>query len=169
MPFCASCGTQVDGKFCPKCGAAIVAGGAAPPPSSAPYTAPPPGSAPYAAPVSAPMADNVAATLCYVLGLITGIIFLVLEPYSKNRAIRFHAFQSIFLNVLIIAIDIVFGIVFRILLEIVGVFALLAGIFWPIFGLGCFALWLYLLFSTYQGKTIVLPLIGPLAQKQAQS
>ena len=115
------------------------------------------------------MADNVAATLCYVLGLITGIIFLVLEPYSKNRAIRFHAFQSIFLNVLIIAIDIVFGIVFRILLEIVGVFALLAGIFWPIFGLLCFGLWLYLLFSTYQGKTIVLPLIGPLAQKQAQS
>jgi uncharacterized membrane protein len=29
--------------------------------------------------------------------------------------------------------------------------------------------WLYLLISTYQGKTIVLPIIGPLAQKQAQS
>jgi uncharacterized membrane protein len=83
------------------------------------------------------MADNVASTLCYVLGLITGIIFLVLEPYSKNRAIRFHAFQSIFLNLVVIVIEIVFGIVFRILLEIVGVFALLAGIFWPISG--CYA------------------------------
>jgi len=160
MPFCASCGTQVEGKFCPKCGAAIVAGGAAPPP-------PAPGT--YAAPVSAPMADNVACMLCYVLGLSTGIMFLVWEPYSKKRTVRFHAFQSIFLNVAIIAIDIVAGIVFRILLEILGFFAFLGIIFWPIFGLGCLILWLYLLFSTYQGKTIVLPIIGPLAQKQAQS
>ena len=161
MAFCASCGSQVDGKFCPKGGAAIVAGGAVPPP---------PGAGPYAAPVaSAPMADNVASTLCYVLGLITGIIFLVMDPYSKNRNIRFHAFQSIFLNVLIIVIEIVAGIVFRILLEIMGFFGLLAGIFFPIFGLGCLLLWLFLLYSTYQGKTIVLPVIGPLAQKQAQS
>jgi len=115
------------------------------------------------------MADNLASMLCYVLGLITGIIFLVLEPYSKNRTVRFHAFQSIFLNVAIIAIDIVAGIVFRILLEILGFFAFLGIIFWPIFGLGCLCLWLFLLFSTYQGKTIVLPIIGPLAQKQAQS
>ena len=45
------------------------------------------------------MADNVASTLCYVLGLITGILFLVLPPYNKNPVIRFHAFQSIFLHV----------------------------------------------------------------------
>jgi len=159
MPFCASCGTQVDGKFCPKCGATIGAGGSAPPPASGPY----------AAPASGAMADNVAGMLCYVLGLITGIIFLVMEPYSKNRAIRFHAFQSIFLNLALIVFDIVFGIFFGILLRIVGLFGFLTLVFWPIFGLGCLCLWLYLLFSTYQGKTIVLPLIGPLAQKQAQS
>jgi uncharacterized membrane protein len=129
-----------------------------------------PGAGPYVAPVaSAPMADNVASTLCYVLGLITGIIFLVLEPYSKNRTVRFHAFQSIFLNVAIIVIEIVFGIVFGIILRIIGIFGFFLGIFWPIFGLGCLALWLYLLYSTYQGKTIVLPVIGPLAAKQAQS
>lgn len=161
MPFCASCGSQVEGKFCPKCGAAIVAGGAAPPP-------PAPGT--YAAPVaSAPMAENVASTLCYVLGLITGIVFLVLDPYNKNRTVRFHAFQSIFLNVAVIAIEIVLGIVFRILIDILGFFGLISGIIFPIFGLGCLCLWLYLLYSTYQGKTIVLPIIGPLAQKQAQS
>lgn len=160
MPFCASCGSQVEGKFCPKCGAAIVAGGAAPPP-------PAPGT--YATPVSAPMAENVASTLCYVLGLITGIIFLVLEPYSKNRAVRFHAFQSIFLNVAVIVIEIAFSIVFGIMLRIAGIFSVFLGIFFPIFWLGLLILWLYLLFSTYQGKTIVLPIIGPIAQKQAQS
>ena len=30
-----------------------------------------------------------------------------------------------------------------------------------------FILWLYLLIATYQGKTIVLPVIGQLAQQQA--
>jgi len=161
MPFCASCGAQVDGKFCPKCGAVIVAGAS----TAAP---PPPGGA-YVAPVAAPMADNVASALCYALGLITGIIFLVLEPYSKNRAIRFHAFQSIFMHVCVIGLYIVLGIVFRLMIAMFGVFGLLAAVIWPVFGLASFALWLYLLLSAYQGKTVVLPVVGPLAQKQAQS
>ena len=171
MPFCASCGSQVDGKFCPKCGASIVAGASSPPPppSTSQYQSSSPTPAPYAAPASAPMADNVASALCYALGLITGIIFLVLEPYSKNRAIRFHAFQSIFMHVCVIALYIVFAIVFRILLEILGFFALFASLLRLLFGLGFFALWLYLLISAYQGKTVVLPVIGPLAQKQAQA
>lgn len=160
MPFCASCGSQVEGKFCPKCGAAIVTGGAA---------APPPSSGPLVAPVSAPMADNVASALCYALGLVTGIIFLVLEPYSKNRAIRFHAFQSIFLHVVVIGLYIVFGIVFRLMLAMFGFFGLITGVLWPLFGLAFFVLWLYLIFSAYQGKIVVLPVIGPLAQKQANS
>ena len=163
MPFCASCGTQVEGRFCAKCGAAMAAGGSPPPP---PGVSP---SGPYASPVSAPMADNMASALCYALGFITGIVFLVMEPYSKNRAVRFHAFQSIFLSVGVIAVDIVLGILFRVMIAIFGFFGLLAGLVWPLFGLGCFILWLYLMYSAYNGKTLVLPVIGPLAQKQAQS
>lgn len=160
MPFCASCGAQAEGRFCPKCGAAVAAGGAAPPP-------PPPGaSAPYVAnPVSAPMADNLASALCYAVGFITGIIFLIMEPYSKNRAIRFHAFQSIFLSVGIIAIRIVFGIFFTATLFTFG-FGLFT-LIWGLFNLASFILWLYVIISVYQGKTVVLPVIGPLAQKQA--
>jgi len=171
MPFCASCGSPVEGKFCPKCGAAI---GAAAEPAAG---APPPGAQPVAA---APMADNVASALCYVLGLITGIVFLVMEPYSKSRAVRFHAFQSIFMNVAVIAVDIVFTIVFSIIVRIFwsvgvgglggfGLFASLMSLVWWVFGLACLALWLYLIISAYQGKTVVLPIIGPLAQKQARA
>jgi uncharacterized membrane protein len=112
------------------------------------------------------MADNVAGMLCYIAGFITGIIFLVIEPYNKKPNIRFHAFQSIFLNVAVIVIEIVFGIVLGILMRIIGLFGVLA-LFYPLFGLLCVLLWLYLLISTYQGKTVVLPIIGPLAQKQA--
>jgi uncharacterized membrane protein len=162
MPFCASCGTQVEGKFCPKCGAAIVAGGSAPSP---------PSPAPYATPVaSAPMADNVASTLCYVpfVGFVIAIIFLLIAPYNTNRAVRFHAFQSIFVGLAVIAVDIVFRIFFSMMLAVFGFFGLLTAILWPLFGLACFVLCLYLLISTYQGKTVVLPFIGPIAQKQAQ-
>jgi len=112
------------------------------------------------------MADNVAGMLCYIAGLITGIIFLVIEPYNKKPNIRFHAFQSIFLHVGIIIFYILFGIVIGILMRVVGLFGIL-GLLSPLLMLVFFGLWIYLLFATYQGKTIVLPIIGPLAQKQA--
>lgn len=113
------------------------------------------------------MADNVACALCYVLGFVTGIIFLVIAPYSQNRVIRFHAFQSIFLSVGVIAVRIVLGIGFGILFQAGGGFWFFYALIWPLFGLLCLCIWLYMLIQTYQGKTVVLPLIGPLAQQQA--
>jgi len=151
MPFCASCGTQVDGKFCPKCGAVV--GAAAAPPQGA--GAPPPVS-------GAPMADNVASALCYVLGIITGVIFLVIPPYNQNKAVRFHAFQSIFFSLAWIAGSIVLGIV----LGIFHMWFIGFGIH-SLYNLVGFVLWVYLLITTFQGKTTVLPLIGPIAQQQA--
>src|SRR5579864_7424213 len=115
MAFCSNCGSAAEGRFCPKCGAAIGAGaptsgpGAPPPPGPPPAGPPPPGynpapgySAPgaYAPPAAAAgMTDNMAGALCYLFGFITGILFLVLAPYNQNRNIKFHAFQSIFLNI----------------------------------------------------------------------
>ena len=148
MPFCASCGSQVDGGFCAKCGSPV---GAAAPASSTPV-----------APVAGGLTDNVAAALCYVLGLITGILFLVIAPYNQNRTIRFHAFQSIFMHVGCIVIVIGLHIVLAILhlWELYFVSSLL----WLVF----FLLWLYLVIQAYQGKTVVLPVIGPFAQQQAR-
>jgi len=113
---------------------------------------------------AAGLTDNAASALCYVLGLVTGILFLVMAPYSQNRAIRFHAFQSIFLNVAWIAVWFALSIVFGIL-HFAGLFF---GLFLsPLLGLAAFVLWLYMIIVTYQGKTVVLPIIGPLAQQQA--
>src|SRR5581483_10486693 len=111
MTYCANCGAPVEGRFCGKCGAPATAApasgpaaGASVPPSGTPpgyaaqpqpsYTSPP-----MAAPASAGMAENVASALCYLAGLITGILFLVLAPYNRNPRIRFHAFQAIFFHV----------------------------------------------------------------------
>ena len=149
MAFCATCGSAVEGTFCAKCGSQV---GAAPSAASGP-----------AMQASGAMADNTAAGLCYLVGLITGIIFLVLAPYNKNPVIRFHAFQSIFMNVAWIAIA--FG-----LNMVLGIMHL-----WSLFflsslvGLAFFVLWIIMLIQTFQGKTIVLPLIGPIAQQQARN
>jgi len=120
---------------------------------------PPPGATPGAA--AAGMTDNAASALCYVLGLITGILFLVLAPYNQNKTIRFHAFQSIFLNVAWIACMMVFNIVFAAL----HMFSLL--FLSPLIGLAFFILWIYMIITAYQGKKVVLPVIGPIAQQQA--
>jgi len=42
---------------------------------------------------------NLVGALTYLAGFVTGIVFLVLDPYKSNSFIRFHAFQSIFFNV----------------------------------------------------------------------
>src|SRR5580658_5413348 len=167
MPFCGNCGAQVEGRFCAKCGATV--GAASPPPAASyPPPAPPPGTN-YPPPVppagTAAMADNAASALCYVLGFITGILFLVLEPYNKNRTVRFHAFQSIFLNIALIVVAIALGIFDALVSHLIGWwFAVTVGWF---FDLALFVVWIYMIVTTYQGRTTVLPIIGPLAQQQA--
>ncbi|SPF43986.1 conserved membrane hypothetical protein [Candidatus Sulfopaludibacter sp. SbA4] len=162
MAFCATCGSQVEGKFCAKCGSPVAAASPGP---AGPGPQPQPMAQPMVA--SGAMADNVASALCYLLGFITGIIFLVIAPYNQNKTVRFHAFQSIFANVALIAIEIALSIVFSIMYHLVSFLALLGAVFFPVLGLGCFLLWLYLMFSAYQGKMVVLPIIGPFAQQQA--
>jgi uncharacterized membrane protein len=165
MAFCSSCGSEVQGRFCAKCGSPVAASAA----SSAPPPQPPPT---YSAPAqpatqSAGMEENMACALCYVLGLLTGVLFLVLAPYNQNRLVRFHAFQSIFLNIAWIAIFIAISIVSIVLLPIPFLGAIFSLLLHMIAGLGVFILWLMLMYKAYNKERWVLPIIGPLAEKQA--
>ena len=144
MAFCATCGAPVEGQFCAKCGSRV---GAAPSVAAS-----------SSVQVAATMADNVASALCYVLGLITGIIFLVLTPYNRNPLVRFHAFQSIFLNVACIVASIVLNIIID-ATHLWGLESLIS--------LAILAIFIFMVITTYQGKKIVLPVIGPIAQQQA--
>ncbi|MGD0578494.1 MAG: hypothetical protein ABSC08_06150 [Bryobacteraceae bacterium] len=168
MAFCSNCGAETaGGAFCPKCGAPAAA---APPPGQAPggyqpYTPPPagPGSA-------AGMQENLACALCYVLGLVTGILFLVLQPYNQNKTIRFHAFQSIFYHIAWI----IFWFGLHIILTALGygllgvLFSLLSLLISLVIGFGGFLLWLFLMWRAYNNNPLVLPIIGPIAQQQAE-
>jgi len=112
--------------------------------------------------------ENVACTLCYVAGFVTGIIFLVVDPYKQNRNIRFHAFQSILLCVAYLAFSIVLSIIVSMLLAAApGALFAMVGLLHSLLHLVMFALWLFLLYKTYNKQKVVLPIIGPIAQKMA--
>ena len=169
MSFCQTCGASLpDGSpACTACGASP--GVAAP--SAAPGAIP--GYNPAPLPVAAPVAGagltpNVAGALTYLVGLITGILFLVIDPFKTDRFVRFHAFQSIFFNVAWIAFWIVWTIVGLTLSAIShGLFFIIQLPVNLLITVGGFCLWGYLMYSAYQGKTFQIPIIGPLAAKQA--
>lgn len=155
MAFCAKCGGQLNegATFCGSCGTAVGAPAAGAPP------------APAAA--SSAMSSNVAGLLAYILGFITGIIFLVIEPYKNDKFVRFHAFQSIFFNVAII----VFWIAYTILSAILGVvsFGILAvvmAILGLVISLGILIYWIFLMYKAYNNERYMVPFIGGLAAKQ---
>ncbi len=161
MPFCGKCGTQVSEgtAFCSRCGAPISGAAPAAPPS---YNAPPP---PPNAPAAAGMAPNVAALLSYVLGFITGIIFLVLEPYKNDRFVRFHAFQSTFFSIALTIFWIVWSQLFWLIPF--GFLMTLFGLLGMLFQLAMFLFWLFLMYKAYNGERFMIPVIGDFAAKQA--
>jgi len=125
---------------------------------------------PQAAPMAAQGAgleENLACALCYAFGLLTGIVFLVLAPYNQNKLIRFHAFQSIFFHVSLIACYIVSLILSFILVFIPVLGHLLIVLIYLALGLGAFGGWLFLMYKAYNREKFVIPVIGPLAEKQA--
>jgi uncharacterized membrane protein len=100
------------------------------------------------------MDENVAALLTYVFGLVTGILFLIVEKESKF--VRFHAFQSILISVVLIILNMILGFI-----PVIGL--LISFLLSPI----AFILWLILLYQAFQGKWFKLPLIGDFAVEQA--
>lgn len=96
---------------------------------------------------------NLEGALCYVLGFVTGIIFLILE--KDNKFVKFHAIQSTIISLLLFVVIAVLGII---------------PLFWliiPLIWIAELILWLLLMYKAYQGEVFKLPVIGDIAAKQA--
>jgi uncharacterized membrane protein len=151
MPFCPACGASVDGVFCPKCGAAATV---------------PAGPVLVAAPATnASLAENAAGALCYLGGLITGIVFLVIPPYNHNPRIRFHAFQSILFSLVwMLGWFVIMAVGMILPFSISVMLSLFSMLLWG----GGLLIWLLLLWKAYQGETLSLPVIGGVARQQSE-
>jgi uncharacterized membrane protein len=153
MAFCSACGTQLPegATVCPACSRA-----AAPAIGTAQSTA-------TAQAAAGGLTDNVAGMLAYIT-IIPAIIFLVMEPYNRNRFIRFHSFQCIFFWVALVVI--------HISLSVLGTIPLLIFVTLPLHvlvSLGALVIWIILLIKANQGLMYKLPIIGDLAEKQANA
>lgn len=160
MAFCAKCGaTLSEGTtFCGSCGTPAGATGGGP--------APAPG-APSPAAAGTGLTSNVAACLAYAMTVLTAILFLVLEPYNKDKFVRFHAFQSLFFGIGAV----VLSIALMILTIVIGLIPIIGWIIdlllWVAFCLGMFGAWIFLMYKAYNNEKYMLPFIGKLADEQA--
>lgn len=109
------------------------------------------------------LTDNAAGAIAY-LTFIPAVFFLVTEPYNRNSYVRFHAWQSILLSVAAIAVDIVLSFVLVLALMFSPFLHLAA---WRVIDLFWLAVWLVCVVNAAQGKRFKLPVIGILAEQQA--
>jgi uncharacterized membrane protein len=142
MAFCKSCGADIgSAAFCPKCGAGQSAAPAA------------------AAASSDGLAENVAGLLCYALGWVTGIIFLLID---KRPFVKFHAAQSI----VVFGAITLFHYIGRILFIGSGFFGL--GFMWIgidlLVGLLGLILWILLMVKAFQHELFKLPVVAEIAE-----
>jgi uncharacterized membrane protein len=104
-----------------------------------------------------------AGALAYLFTVITGILFLVLEPYNRNKFVRFHAFQSIFFFAAWMAFWIIMTVVTIVLpYWLTFMMGLVSLVIW----LGGIAVWILLMVKAYNNERFKLPVIGDLAEKQ---
>jgi uncharacterized membrane protein len=103
---------------------------------------------------SSGLEENVAGLLTYVLGFVTGIIFLLIE--KDNKFVRFHAMQSIVVFGAFFVISLVLNVV-PVIGTIVSVLIL------PPLSL---IVWIVLMVKAYQGNCYKLPIAGDFSEKQ---
>jgi uncharacterized membrane protein len=101
------------------------------------------------------MEQNLEGLLCYVVGWVTGIIFLLLE--KDNKFVRFHAIQSI----------VVFG-AYTVVSIILGFIPIVGWIINVLLGIAAFIFWIVLMVKAYQGQMYKLPVAGEIAERNSK-
>jgi uncharacterized membrane protein len=112
------------------------------------------------------LTSNVAAALTYILGFVTGILFLVLEPYKHDRYVRFHAMQSILYSAAGIVFRIGWSILVSSLMDMTAWAAMLLVPVGLVISLGLFVFWIFLMYQAYSNREFRIPVIGAIAAKQ---
>ena len=120
-----------------------------------------PGRPPSEPPPGTGLEARVAGPLCYLLGFVTGLLFLLLEP--DRRFVRFHAFQSIAFSVVWFGLSIAAGIITFV--PFIG--PLINALASLVLGAGGLVVWVYLMWQAYRGRETQLPWVGQWAREQA--
>jgi len=108
------------------------------------------------------LSDNAAGGLAYIT-IIPAIVFLIVEPFKKSAYVRFHAWQSIFFFVAWAVVHILVEVVQNLVPTVVFLTLSL----WQLIDLAFFVILIIVFVNAFNGKRIMLPIVGALAEKQA--
>ena len=111
-----------------------------------------------------PIAENVAGVIAYMT-IFPAIVFLLLEPFKRNRFVRFHSFQHLLLWAAGVGVGLASGIVGAIL-QLIPFMRVLVFPFTGLVGLAFFFLWFCWLVRL-TNMMFKLPILGDLAERWA--
>ena len=100
------------------------------------------------------MQANVAALLAYVLGLVTGLVFFLIE--KDSAFVKFHAMQSIAFSVVMFITGFI--------LAFIPFIGMVGG---AVLNLAGLVVWIVLMVKAYQGERFKLPVLGDFAEQQS--
>lgn len=113
------------------------------------------------------LTENVAGALAY-LTFISATVFLARPPYNKNRFVRFHCLQCLFLTLTWLLIGVVLKLASPILFFIPFVGPLFVSLISIIALIAAVVLWVVLVVKAFQGEMLKLPVLGDFAEHQAR-
>jgi uncharacterized membrane protein len=178
MLLCPYCDVQLpeQAQFCSQCGGTILQPGELPVAEvQAPVEAAPAAEIAEAVAISPsntqdvelPVPENIAAVLSY-LTIIPAVAFLYMDPFRRNRFVRFHAVQHLLLFGAAVAFGVGAAIVWSIL-QLLPFMRVLVFPFVGLISLGWLFVWLLLVVKAYHHETFKLPWIGDYAEQWSQA
>jgi uncharacterized membrane protein len=105
--------------------------------------------------------SRLIGAVCYLGFFVTGLIFLMLEPYNKDEYVRFHARQSIVYSLAFVALWIVVAVFLQVLPgPLAGVLSLL----WRLVEFLFAVYWVFLMYKAYKGERYRIPQLADWAE-----
>lgn len=161
MPFCTQCGNQVTtgDLYCGSCGAKQAQPGTSQSRDNPWQATPPNSSSPRKDDPLSFFTNSNAPVFCYLpwVGWISSIIVLAADKFREQRDVRFHAFQGLYLFVIWLFVDWVFG-------PLTG-YTASTRLIERLMKVGLVVTSLFMVVKTSQGETIRLPVLGELAER----
>lgn len=115
-----------------------------------------------------PLSENFAGALAYFT-FVPAALFLVWQPFSRNRFVRFHSIQCLlfWLAGFAAAAALKLATLALFFVPVVGpLFVLLSSM---VVGLAAVFVWLVLVIKAFQGEMFKLPMLGQFAEQHADS
>jgi uncharacterized membrane protein len=109
--------------------------------------------------------QTVAGALAYCT-IIPAIVFLLIEPYNRNRFVRFHAFQCIGLWLAALVMGAGLRVAGFLLFFVPVLGHLISWLAYMVVSLGFFVIWVVLIVKALQGEMFKLPLVGDFAKQK---